>query len=73
MSWEKVRVTVLVKPAAHGSGLYLRVPKNLVEAYSLWAAETVEYTLERVKKPAPENATPSVKRGVSQREGGGGP
>jgi len=73
MSWEKIGVTQIVKPAGHSGGLYLRILKETVDAYDLWTAEAVEYTIERVKRPAQENATPSVKRGVSQREGGGGP
>jgi len=51
VSWEKIGVTIVCKPAAHSSGLYLRVPKKAVEAYDLWTAEMVEFTIERVKRP----------------------
>jgi len=51
MSWEKIGVTIVSKPAAHGSGLYVRIPKKTVGAYDLWNAEMVEFTVDRVKRP----------------------
>jgi len=68
LSWEKVGVSVVSKPVAHGSGLYLRVLKNLVEAYDLWTAEMVEFTIERVKRPELGNATLSEKRDIPRNE-----
>jgi len=68
VSWEKIGVTVVSKPASHGSGLYLRVLKNLVEAYDLWTAEMVEFTIDRVRRPEPGNATLSEKRGIPKSE-----
>ena len=54
--WEKIGIRVVCKPASHGSGLYLRIPKKAVDAYGLWSAEVVEFTVERalVKKPIGE-------------------
>lgn len=51
MSWEKVGVTVVGKPASHGSGLYLRVKKDVADAYDLYTAEKVEFEIKRVKRP----------------------
>jgi len=68
VSWEKIGVSVVSKPAAHGSGLYLRILKNLVEAYDLWNAEMVEFTIDRVKRPEPGNATLSEKGDIPRDE-----
>jgi len=69
MSWEKVGVTVASKPAAMGSGLYLRVPKNLVEAYDLWTVKMVEFTIERAKRLEPGERNVSEKPLRPKREG----
>jgi len=53
VSWEKIGVTVVGKPAAHSSGLYLRIPKKVCEAYDLFKAQMVVFTIERVLGPAP--------------------
>jgi len=50
MPWEKIDVRTLVKPAHHGSGLYLRIPKKLADAYDLHNAEAVIYVIEKVKQ-----------------------
>jgi len=50
MSWEKIGVTVVAKPVAHGAGIYLRVPKKVVEAYDLITADDVEITIDRAKR-----------------------
>jgi len=70
VSWEKINVTIVCKPASHGSGLYLRVPKKLVEAYDLWAADVIEFTLERAKRPEPEKSDKFSKMSHSPEEGG---
>jgi len=70
VSWEKIGVTAVVKPAAHSSGLYLRIPKKTVEAYDLWTAEMVEYTIERAKQPEPGERTVTEKTLRSKKEGG---
>jgi len=51
VSWEKIGVTVVAKPVAHGSGIYLRIPKRVVEAYDLITAQEVEVTVQRAKRP----------------------
>ena len=48
--WEKVGATVVAKPVQHGNGVYLRVPKKVVEAYEIYTAEVVEFTVDRVKR-----------------------
>jgi len=53
VSWEKVGVTIVTEPKAHGSGIYLRVPKKVVEAYDLIAAEAIEVTIDRAKRKSP--------------------
>jgi len=50
MSWEKIGVTVVTEPKAHGSGIYLRVPKKVVQAYDLINTEAIEVTIDRVKR-----------------------
>ena len=69
MGWKKIGVTTVVAPAAHGSGLYLRVKKDLVDAYDLWNAKKVEFTIERVKRPEPGSSTVLTKRRASPRKG----
>jgi len=68
VSWEKVGITVVGKPAAHSSGLYLRIPKKVCEAYDLFRAQMVVFTIERILGPAPGNATLSEKRGIPKNE-----
>jgi len=68
VSWEKIGVTVVSKPAAHSSGLYLRIPKKMCEAYDLSYAEMVEFTIERMLRREPGNATLSEKRGIPKNE-----
>jgi len=50
MSWEKIGVTVVSKPVAHGAGIYLRVPKRVVQAYDLYTALDVEVTIDRARR-----------------------
>jgi len=69
VSWEKVGITVVGKPAAHSSGLYLRIPKKVCEAYDLFRAQMVVFTIERVLGPAPGNATLSEKGRVPKKQG----
>jgi len=68
VSWEKIGVTVVGKPAAHSSGLYLRIPKKVCEAYDLFGAQMVVFTIERVLGPAPGEANLSEKGRVPQKE-----
>jgi len=68
VSWEKVGITVVGKPAAHSSGLYLRIPKKVCEAYDLFRAQMVVFTIERILGPAPGNATLSEKRDIPRNE-----
>jgi len=51
VSWEKIGITFVVKPASTGGGLKVRIPKDVVEAYDLWTAQKVEVKLERALKP----------------------
>jgi hypothetical protein len=51
--WVKMGIRIVSKPAAHGSGLYLRIPKKTVEAYGLWNSEVIEFTVERALKKKP--------------------
>jgi len=53
VSWEKIGVTVVSKPVAHGAGIYLRIPKRVVEAYDLITAEEIEVELARAKRKTP--------------------
>jgi len=53
VSWEKIGVTIVTEPKAHGSGIYLRVPKKVVEAYELISAEAIEVTIDRAKRRSP--------------------
>jgi len=71
VSWEKIGVTAVVKPAAHSGGLYLRILKKTADAYGLWTAEAVEYTIERIKQSEPGNSTVLKKCRAPQREGEG--
>jgi len=50
MSWEKIGVTLVVKPSAHSSGLYIRILKRYADAYELWGVEALEFTIQRVKR-----------------------
>jgi len=68
VSWEKIGVTVVGKPAAHSSGLYLRIPKKVCEAYDLFRAQMVVFTIERVLGPAPGEANLSEKGRVPKKE-----
>jgi len=56
------------KPAAHSSGLYLRIPKKVCEAYDLFRAQMVVFTIERILGPEPGNAALSEKRGIPKNE-----
>lgn len=51
MSWEKIGVTLVCSPKAYGSGIYLRIPKETLEAYELASAEKIEFEIRRVKRP----------------------
>lgn len=51
MNWEKIGITVVSEPKKHGSGVYLRVGKKIVEAYDLLGAEKIEFLIRRVKRP----------------------
>jgi len=57
VSWEKIDVTVVTKPVAHGAGMYLRIPKKVVEAYDLITAEAIEATIHRAKRKQQEGET----------------
>ena len=54
MSWEKIGITIVAKPASTGGALKVTIPKNIVEAYDLWTAQKVEVRLERALKPQAE-------------------
>lgn len=51
MSWEKIGITVVSEPKKHGSGVYLRVGKKVVDAYDLLGAAKIEFEIRRVKRP----------------------
>jgi len=53
MSWEKLSLDLVAKPAQHGGGLYLRIPKKIATVYELYSAELVEFTIKRVRRPGP--------------------
>jgi len=59
---EKLGVTVLTHVSAHGGGLYLYIPRDLVAAYKISAGDKIEAQLQRLFKPERGNATPSEKR-----------
>jgi len=55
VSWEKIGVTEVSEPKAHGSGIYLRISKRVVQAYDLLTAQVIEFEIKRAKRPpAPE-------------------
>jgi len=68
MNWEKVGVTVVGKPVSHGGGLYVRIPKKVVDAYELHTGLDIEVTVDRVKRPDAGNATLSEKRCIPKNE-----
>ena len=51
MRWEKIGVTLVCSPKAYGSGIYLRIPKETLEAYELGGAEKIEFEIKRVRRP----------------------
>ena len=51
MSWEKIGITVVTEPKKHGSGVYLRVSKKVVDAYDLLGADKIEFVIRRVRRP----------------------
>ena len=51
MTWQKIGVTLVCSPKAYGSGIYLRIPKETLEAYDLVSAEKIEFEIRRVKRP----------------------
>jgi len=51
MNWEKVGVTIVGRPRSHSGGLYVRIPKKVVEAYELHTGLEIEVTVDRVKRP----------------------
>ena len=57
MIWEKIGVTVVSGPKAYGSGVYLRIPKNVAQAYELYSAEKIEFEIRRVKRPSAAEKT----------------
>ena len=68
MNWEKVGVTIVGKPVSHGGGLYVRIPKKVVDAYELYTGLDIEVTVDRVKRPDEGNATLSEKGDISRDE-----
>jgi len=70
MSWERVGVTIVGKPVSHGGGLYVRIPKKTVDAYTLHTGLFIEVTVDRVKRPEMGNVTPSEKRCISKERKG---
>lgn len=54
MSWEKVGVTIISAPVARGSGIYIRVRKQVCDAYELYSAEAIEVEIRKVKRPEKE-------------------
>jgi len=64
---EKLGVTVLTHVSAHGGGLYLYIPRDLVEAYKIVAGDKIEAQLQRLFKPDMGNVTPSDKSRVSKK------
>jgi len=67
MGWEKVGVTIVGTPISHSGGLYVRIPKKVVDAYELHTGLDIEVTVDRVKRPDTGNATLSEKRCISKR------
>jgi len=57
MSWEKIGITIVARPASTGGALKVTIPKNIVEAYDLWTALKVEVKLERALKPQADKET----------------
>jgi len=51
MAWERVGVKVVGRPISHSGGLYVRIPKKVVDAYELHTGLDVEVTVDRVKRP----------------------
>jgi len=68
MGWEKVGVTIVGTPVSHSGGLYVRIPKKVVDAYELHTGLDIEVTVDRVKRPDMGNATSSEKRCIPRNE-----
>jgi hypothetical protein len=56
MGWDKIGIKVVSKPISHSGGLYVRIPKKVVEAYELHTGLDVEVTVDRVKRPEKEES-----------------
>ena len=55
-----LKITVIARVSAHGEGLYLYIPKDVVEAYGIIAGDKVEVQfLKHFKPVAAEKVTPS--------------
>jgi len=65
---EKLGVTVLTHVSVHGGGLYLYIPRDLVEAYKIVAGDKVEVQFQRLFKPAPGEANLSEKGRVPKKQ-----
>jgi len=63
--WEKCGVSVISTPAQHGGGLYIRIPKKVVDAYDIAEADYVQ--IEIVKLGYEEREEPT-KGEVSESE-----
>jgi len=57
MGWDKIGVTIVSRPVSHGGGLYVRIPKKVVDAYELHTGLDIEVTVDRIKRPDEGNAT----------------
>jgi len=68
MGWEKVGVTIVGRPLSTSGGLYVRIPKKVVDAYELHTGLDIEVTVDRVKRPDAGNATLSEKRCIPKNE-----
>jgi len=68
MVWEKVGVTIVGKPLSTSGGLYVRIPKRVVDAYELHTGLDIEVTVDRVKRPDEGNVTTSDKSRVSKKK-----
>lgn len=55
MSWEKVGVVIVSAPVARGSGIYIRVRKQICDAYELYTAKAIEVEIRKVKREKSES------------------
>jgi len=59
--WKKIGVTALMRASAKGgSGVYLYIPRDYADAYSIKSGDKVEVRLIRVQEEIPDEKVKAV-------------